>query len=178
MSDDKKEPWLNYMALATVILAVCATLATFKAGGFSTQSVILQAQASDQWAYYQAKSMKEQMHKLQADTLSAQIAGENPLSKHAAAVTGLIRQYREEVARYQQEKRDIQAKATDLETQRDKAKERGKPFGYAVILLQIAILLNSIAGLLKKKTVWWAGIPVSLMGLALFADGFLLVLRW
>jgi len=56
--EDKKEPWLNYLALTTVVLAVCATLATFKGGGYSTRSVISQAQASDQWAFYQAKAMK------------------------------------------------------------------------------------------------------------------------
>ena len=51
MAEEKKDPWLNYLALTTVILAVCATLSTFKGGGFSTRSVIAQAQASDQWAY-------------------------------------------------------------------------------------------------------------------------------
>ena len=30
MADDKKEAWLNYLALTTVVFAVCATLATFK----------------------------------------------------------------------------------------------------------------------------------------------------
>ena len=38
MADDKKEPWLNLVALTTVIFAVCATLSTFKGGGFSTRS--------------------------------------------------------------------------------------------------------------------------------------------
>lgn len=33
MADEAKELWLNKMALATVILAVCATLSTFKGGG-------------------------------------------------------------------------------------------------------------------------------------------------
>ena len=58
MSEEKKEPWLNHLALATVFFAVGATLSTFKGGGYSTQSVINQAQASDQWAFYQAKSTK------------------------------------------------------------------------------------------------------------------------
>ena len=34
MADEKKEPWLNYLALTTVVLAVCATLSTLKGGGF------------------------------------------------------------------------------------------------------------------------------------------------
>jgi hypothetical protein len=50
----KKTPWLNWLALTTVILALCATMATFKGGGYSTKSVLTQTQASDQWAFYQA----------------------------------------------------------------------------------------------------------------------------
>ncbi len=48
MAEEKKEPWLNYLALTTVILAVCATLSTFKAGGFSTRSVLSQSHAANQ----------------------------------------------------------------------------------------------------------------------------------
>jgi len=47
---EKKEPWLNYLALTTVVLAVCATLSTFKGGGYSTRSVINQSHATNQWA--------------------------------------------------------------------------------------------------------------------------------
>lgn len=39
-------------------VAVCVTLSTFKCGGYSTRSVVSQSQASDQWAFYQAKSIK------------------------------------------------------------------------------------------------------------------------
>ena len=46
MAEEKKETWLNYLALTTVIFAVCATLSTFKGGGFSTRSVMSQSQAT------------------------------------------------------------------------------------------------------------------------------------
>ncbi|BBP00578.1 DUF4337 family protein [Sulfuriferula nivalis] len=65
MAEDIKEPWLNYLALTTVIFAVCATLATFKGGGFSTRSVLSQTQASDQWAFYQAKAIKSYLYQMQ-----------------------------------------------------------------------------------------------------------------
>jgi len=65
MAEEKKEPWLNYLALTTVILAVCATLATFKGGGYSTRSVMSQTRASDQWAFYQAKSIKGYIYEMQ-----------------------------------------------------------------------------------------------------------------
>ena len=40
MAEEPKEKWLNYLALTTVILAVCATLSTFKGGSYSTRSVL------------------------------------------------------------------------------------------------------------------------------------------
>ncbi len=74
MADDKKEPWLNLLALTTVILAVCATLATFKGGGYSTRTVLSQSLASDQWAYYQAKGIKFNLYELEALRLKRELA--------------------------------------------------------------------------------------------------------
>ena len=71
------------------------------------------------------------------------------------------------------EKVEIKAKAEELETTRDQARAHSKPFGLAVIFLQVAILLSSIAGLLKKKLVWYAALPVGAVGLVFFANGFL-----
>ena len=175
MAEETKAPWLNTMALATVILAVCATLSTFKAGGYSTQSVISQALASDQWSFYQAKSTKQHLYELQADQLKLQamaLSKDNPAGAAFAAKQG---EYRAAIGRYAGEKQDIQTRAHDLEQQRDGAKQHGKPFGIAVIFLQVSILLNSIAGLLKARRIWLASIPVGLAGLACFADGFLMV---
>ncbi|GGE78286.1 hypothetical protein GCM10008020_23740 [Massilia psychrophila] len=35
-------------------------------------------------------------------------------------------------------------------------------------------LINSIAGLMKAKRIWWTSIPVGLAGLVCFSDGFLM----
>src|SRR5208337_3054468 len=73
MADEKKEPWLNYLALATVVLAVCATLSTFKGGSYSTRSVLAQSQAANQWAYYQSKSLKGYLYEVQKETLESDL---------------------------------------------------------------------------------------------------------
>lgn len=172
MSTETKEPWLNQMALATVILAVCATLSTFKGGGYSTQSLINQTLASDQWAFYQAKSTKQHLFEMQIDQFRLQSMPLPERSPTAIAYSKKIEQYQSEIERYSAEKKEITAKAQDFEHVRDDAKRHGKPFGMAVMFLQVAILLNSIAGLLKKKKVWWFSCPIGLIGLVFFADGF------
>lgn len=177
MAEEKKEPWLNYLALTTVIFAVCATLATFKGGGYSTRSVLSQAQASDQWAFFQAKSIKENLTQLQREKIQLEAKLDANASPAKAAIyQEAIDGYSKKVEKYAKEKEDIQQAARELDAQRDDAKKHGGPFGLAVILLQIAILLSSIAALLKRKMLWLLALPVGLGGIALFVDGFLLFL--
>lgn len=173
MAEETREPWLNQMALTTVVLAVCATLSTFKGGSYSTLSVISQAQSSDQWAFYQAKSTKQHLYELQVDQLQLQALALAPGHPAHAAFDAKIADYQRQIARYNGEKKELQDQAKGLEQQRDEAKARGKPFGLAVIFLQVAILLNSISGLLKARRVWWTAIPVALVGVAMFANGLL-----
>jgi len=106
MAEEKKEPWLNYLALTTIVLAVCATMATFKGGGFSTRSVLSQTQASDQWAFFQSKSIKGYLCEMQKDQLEMQVKTlAAKLSPEIAAdYRRQIEGYASKIARYESEK--------------------------------------------------------------------------
>ncbi len=176
MAEEKKDPWLNYLALTTVVLAVCATLATFKGGGFSTRSVMSQTQASDQWAFYQAKSIKGYIYEMQKDKLELEIKtlGPRVSPEVAEEYRKKVEDYGKKVAKYEGEKADIQKEAKKFENIRNDAQKHGQAFGIAVIFLQIAILLSSIAALIKKKYIWVIGVVVGLAGVVCFANGFFL----
>ena len=133
MAEEKKETWLNYLALTTVILAVCATLSTFKGGGYSTRSVMSQTQASDQWAFYQAKSVKGYIYEMQKDKLELEIKGMG-----AKAPQALLEEYRNKIdgygkklARYDEEKAAIQKDAKRYEQIRDDAQKHSQPLQVA-----------------------------------------------
>ena len=174
MAEEKKEPWLNLLALTTIILAVCATLATFKGGGYSTRSVLSQSQASNKWSYYEAKSMKLNLYEISKDQMELEAKAAAPA--RAAELQKKVEDYAKRVARYDQEKSQIQADALDLEKRRDEAQKHSGAFGIAVIFLQISILLSSIAALLKKQPVWWLGLAVGAVGILYFINGFFLFL--
>ncbi|BDU74318.1 DUF4337 domain-containing protein [Mesoterricola silvestris] len=174
MADEKKEPWLNFLALTTVILAVCATLATFKGGGYSTRSVMSQAMASNQWAFFQAKSTKSNLYEISREQLELQAEGAS--GERAEALRRKAADWARKVATYDQEKAAIQAEAKRLENVKEEAQKHSAAFGIAVIFLQIAILLSSIAALLKQKQVWWLGLVVGAAGILYFVNGFLLFL--
>lgn len=176
MAEEKKEPWLNYLALTTVILAVCATLSTFKGGAFSTRSVMSQTQASDQWSYYQAKSIKGYLYEMQKDRLEIELKLLGPGGSRSTReeYRQKLEEYGKKIARYDGEKGDIQKEAKRFEKVRDDAQKHAQAFGIAVIFLQIAILLSSVAALLKKKVLWLLSLAVGVAGIVYFANGFML----
>jgi len=181
MTDEKKEPWMNVLAMATVVLAVLATLSNFKGSGFSTRSVLAQAQASDNWAYYQAKSIKGYMYEIQRDKmkLDVKVMESQPGAPAAQAeeLRKLIDSYTQKIAKYDDEKAKIQQDAKKLEESRDEARKHSQSFGVALIYFQIAILISSIAAFMKKKIIWYLGLLVSLPGFFYFVNGFLLITK-
>jgi hypothetical protein len=174
MAEEKKEAWLGYLALTTVIFAVCATLSTLKGGGYGSRAVLSQAQASDQWSYYQAKSIKGYLYELQRDKIALELkAG----VRAAAEYRDKAAFYQGEIDRYKGEKEEIKKKAETLEASRDDAQKHSGAFGMAAMFLQIAILLSSVAALMRKKYFWFLGMAGGCFGLIYFLNGFILFMK-
>jgi len=171
MADDTKAAWLNWLAITTIIFSACATLSTFKGGGYSTKAVMAQAKASDQWSYYQAKSVKQSAYQMQKDALELQLLTVAD-STAAQAYRAKIGDYQSQVSRYDKEKNDIKAGADSLEASKAVFQKYSATFGLAVVFLQVAIMLSAIAALLKKKYVWILGVGIGVIGLVSFANGF------
>jgi hypothetical protein len=162
--------FLRNIALTTAVLAALAAIASLRAGGtvnealrLETAATRLQAQASDQWAYYQAKGVKAAVAEAAGAAWLA--AGKAPPGDHAA-----------KAERYAGEQQEIQAKARELEAERD-AKEHEAAhlmhlhhrFAGAVALFQVAIALGAVAALTRKRLVWLGSMAGGLAGVAYFA---------
>jgi hypothetical protein len=87
-----------------------------------------------------------------------------------------IESYSKNIKRYDEEKSQIQKNAMNYEALHDDAQKHAQIFGIAVIFLQIAILLSSIAALMKKKPVWVLGLIMGAFGVIYFINGFFLFL--
>ena len=159
------------IAVTTLILAVCATLASFKAAGFGNKMVMAQSQASDQWAFYQAKSIKETAYQTQRDAMEL---SRQALPGTDAVYKDKIAAYDREVARYKKEKKEIMDEAKKLEAARDDYKTHNIRFGEALILLQIGILFSSLSTISKNHVYWYAGAASGLSGVAAFIRALML----
>jgi hypothetical protein len=93
----RREGWTKYVSLTMVVVAVLAAVASMKGGGYSTRSLtemndatFNQTKASDQWAYYEASSIKGNLYELELDHLAADPA---PDSAVVARVKAKVDKY-------------------------------------------------------------------------------------
>jgi hypothetical protein len=177
MAEEKKETWTTYLAITTVAFAVCATLSTFKGGGFSTKSLMSQTKASDRWAFFQAKSTKGYLFELQKERMELDkeiLPKTKDGAKAASKFQEKIDKYDAKIKQYDKDKEDITKEAKDFENEIAGFRQHSSAFGMAVIFLQVAILLSSIAALMKRRPIWFLSLAVGIVGIFYFINGFLL----
>lgn len=161
---------LRWISLTTGILAALAAIASLRAGAtvnealvLKTEATRLQAQASDQWAYYQAKGIKGEIARSEMNAW--QVSG------RAAPST-----LQSQAERYSAQQDTIKRGATQLEHERDKRSaeadvllEQHHRFAASVALFQIAIALGAIAALTRVSAVWGFSLLAGIIGIVFMA---------
>src|SRR3954471_9372494 len=138
---------------ALLVGVLAAALAITALGGDDTTKAIIDStiQASDTYAFYQAKNIRQTENQLAADNLEAQILISNPPDAVKAQLQQRIDKYKATVARYESEpetgegKKELLAKAQEFVDERDEAQRKDPNFDYGQALLQISIVLGSVA---------------------------------
>jgi Domain of unknown function (DUF4337) len=150
------------------ILAVLVAMGTLLGHRAHTEELLLQARASDQWAYFQAKNIRLRETQSVADILGALA----PADKEKTAA--LHEKYLTEVERYEKEKEQISEQAKDFEKERDLVQRRADRYDAGEVFLEIGLIICSFTLLTKKKGFWFAGIVLGLVGVITAASGILL----
>lgn len=169
-----KERWTQWVALTTTVLAVCAAISALKGGGYSTRVQLSTTQEVNKWSYFQSKSIKQHGVELHRDQLELmRLEARTPEAQRL--LDERLARTKVELARYEQEKAQIKAEAEAIQKDEGDLKRHAAAFGLAVMLLQIAIMLSSVAALLKKPPMWAVGLVFGAAGLAYMANGFWLL---
>jgi len=166
---------MGWLALSTAIMAVLAALTTLYMGKFSSRAIMTQGLESDQWAFYQAKSIKLHTFEMSRKALELQYRSQKGLPPDVAAdFEKTLAKYGDEIKRYDSEKKEIKDKAEGIAKVKHTAQEMGGNFAYALIFLQIAIMLSSLASLTKRHYLWHIALVCTVGWLFFFLDAWLL----
>jgi hypothetical protein len=164
-----------FTAIYAVILAICAL------GGNNSMKEMLLAQqeASNQWAYYQAKNIREYLNKIEKDRLETQIVERGNTMKPAALkhYKAEIQKVSSEEARLSKDKQAILVEAKKQEHERDVNRAKDPYFDFGEALLQIAIVMSSVAIIAGSRPVFFFSIGAAVLGSLITLNGFLLLFR-
>lgn len=164
----EEEPWTLPVAITISILAVLVAMATLMGHRSGIEAVLLQTQATDQWAYYQAKNNRLHLMQIDADVIGVLAP---PSNEKAAA---LREKYQKEIERYEKDKDQISEKAKEFENERAAVSRREDRFDAGEVVLDIALIICSLTLLTKIKAFWYSGIAIGVVGFFIALSGFLI----
>jgi len=165
-------------ALTTAIYAIVLSIAALGGNNTVKEMLLAQQQSSDQWAFYQAKVIREHQYRGQKMLLETQLAEPSTLKgAERAKVEALAAKFAEEEKRYNAEKKDIEKDAKKLEAARDHRRERHPYFEFGEVLLQIAIVSASVAILSTSRQMFWFSLVLAVLGAGLTVNGFVPVFK-
>jgi hypothetical protein len=160
---------VKQIALTTAIFAAFAAVASLLAGGSINEALVLknestklQGQASDQWAYYQAKGIKAAV---QSAIAASWTASGHPVPPDVDAAQ----------KKYVAQQQEISNEAKKLEKERDeKSSEadelihRHHKFAAAVAIFQVAIALGAVGALTRLRIVWIVSFVTGVVAIVYF----------
>ena len=168
-AEHRADSFLKRIALTTAIFAALAAVASLQAGATANEALVLkteaariQAEASDQWAYYQAKGIKMAIAEAQQATWLAS------LKTPPAALEEKAKQYAKEQVSIREEALRKEKERDAKSTEADRLLERHHRFANAVALFQVAIALGAVAALTRIRPVWYGSTLMGLAGLGIF----------
>jgi hypothetical protein len=184
------EKFRSRTALIIAIMAMLLAITSLGGGNAGEDIMNNNIEASDTWAFYQAKSIRQTEYKLAAERLEVELRmrGDQLSPEVRQDVQRRIDQYNETVKRYEDEpdtndpnnplkgegKKQLAARANDYAAQRDRAQKQDPNFDYAEAFFQIAIVLASVSILATSRRIMQFALVVGLLATALMLNGYFL----
>ena len=167
------------VALVTAVFAVVLAIAALGGNHAMKEMLLSQQQSSDQWAFYQAKVIREHLYRGQKLRLEADLVERDTTLKPEARkkLEGLLAKLEEEEKRYNVEKKDIEKAAKALEHQRDGFAARDPYFLVAEALLQIAIVMASVSILARSGLIFSFSLGLAVIGAVLTLNGYFMLFQ-
>jgi hypothetical protein len=185
------ESFKNRSALIIAFMATLLAITSLGGGNAAEDMANNNIHASDTWAFYQAKSIRQTTMRVAADGLEADLrANPNMPPEAREFLQKKMEEYRATAARYEDEpdpadpanplkgegRKQLTARARDYEAQRERAQRQDPNFDFAEALFQIAIVLASVSILATSRPVLRVSLVVFAVATLLMLNGYFLLL--
>ena len=174
-STDNRTRWIGVFIAA---LAVMLSIATMIGQNAEKDAAKANLDATNLWAFFQAKNIRREQFRVAAESMRLKLA-ENPdmPAEAKSIITTGIAKYEKKIALYTSNKKrnegldELWVRAKALEKTRDDLLARGPYFDYGEALLQIAIVMASVAIVTGGASALFLSIVIGAAGLVSTANG-------
>ena len=178
------EQFRRRAAVAIGILAMLLAIASLGGGNATKEMLNANIQASDTYAFYQAKNIRQTSNQLAADELESLLLTQPGLAAESRAlIQQRIDRYNATIARYESDpqtgegKQELLSKAQAYEARRNHAAKQDPNFDFAQAMYQIAIVLGSVSIVAASRRLLLVGVGLGLLATLLMLNGFLLTVE-
>lgn len=185
---DQNTRFRNRAALMIALLAAVLAVAGLGGGNATDDMIFNNIRASDTWAFFQAKNMRQTAYEIAIVEIEGDLAEPGLTPERRTRMEQQLAEHRATIARYESEpdpaapndplrgegKRQLRAQAEAFEAGREIASARDDSFDLAEVLLQVALVLGSVAILALNRPILVLSGALGLVGVLLTANGFLL----
>jgi hypothetical protein len=169
-----------YLGIIAMLLAITAL-----GGAHATKTIVnSNIQASDTYGFYQARNIRQTAYQIAAEQIEAELLAQPEMPDAAKAkIAEIVKRYRDRAERYESDrktgegKKELLAKAKELEARRDHAAERDPNFDYAEALFQIAIVLGSVSIVAASRPLVHLSGILAVGGTLLMLNGYFLLVH-
>lgn len=164
--DHGTDVFAQRVGVAVGVIGILLAVVTIGSHRAHTQAVINRTEANDQWSFYQAKKIRQQVLEVGAGLARTLAADESKAQ-------GLIERYSTQATHYAQETADIErvARAAEEETRREERRALRLDLGEG--FLELGLVLSSLYFLSRRRFFPALGLGAALIGTALGTAGFL-----
>jgi hypothetical protein len=179
LEEAARKHFTKRVALTTAIFAVILAITSLGGNNATKEMLLAQQQASDQWAFYQSKVIREHFYKMEGMRIEADLRQWGASMKPEARdkYEAMLRTISEEERRFNMEKQKIEHDAKSLEHERDINRSKDPYFDYAEVLLQISIVMASISILAVSRYMFFFALIAAGFGSLFMLNGYLLIVR-
>jgi hypothetical protein len=175
------DPFKTRCALLVSVLALVLAVASLGGSNAAKEATMENILAANAYNFYQAKNQRQTAYKIAADDLELQLKGGKIPAETRPTFEKKLADYQKNIARYESEpetgegKKELMQRAKAHELKRDEALERDPWFDYAEALLQIGIVLTSVAIITGKRTFFNVSAVLGILGIFSALNGYFLI---
>ena len=186
-----EERFDDFVAIVIAVMAMLLAITSLGGGNAAEDIANNNIHASDTWAFYQAKTIRQTTMRVTADELEAQLKANPTMPPEARDhIQSKIDEYRKTAERYESEpdkddpdnplkgegRKQLTARARDYEAKREAAQLKDPNFDFAEALFQIAIVLASVSILANSRKLLFVAVAVGAAATLLMLNGYFLFL--